>query len=292
MDLQGIQGWINGAPVESLEDLRGKVVLLDFWTYSCVNCIRTLPYLRAWNEEYADKGLVIIGVHSPEFAFEKSRANVERAVQDLDVPWLVALDSDHATWDAFNVRAWPTKVLIGADGRERRRTIGEGRYEAQNFDNSLVDFSAVIWDFALQRSNYTDLRAAALTDAAWLTSYARPDAFLSEREDPLTMGPLRYEVGTATAKSIGEAYVRQGIANGDDGTLGCLDALESAPSSSGVSRACVPDASTMSSSSVKPSERARPRGPPPAKRVLRELAARTSCRSRDHRPRGCPSTCR
>jgi thiol-disulfide isomerase/thioredoxin len=128
-DIQGVQGWINGAPLASLEDLRGKVVLLDFWTYSCVNCIRTLPYLRAWHEQYVDKGLVIIGVHSPEFAFEKSQENVEQAVQDLDVPWLVAVDSERATWDAFNVRAWPTKVLIGADGRERRRIIGEGRYQ-------------------------------------------------------------------------------------------------------------------------------------------------------------------
>ena len=127
--LPGITAWLNGDSIASLDDLRGKVVLVDFWTYSCVNCLRTLPFLRAWHEEYADLGLVIIGVHSPEFTFEKSLENVRAAVEDLGVPWLVANDPDRVTWDAFRARAWPTKILLGFDGRERKRVVGEGQYE-------------------------------------------------------------------------------------------------------------------------------------------------------------------
>ncbi|MBI4236648.1 MAG: redoxin domain-containing protein [Chloroflexi bacterium] len=128
-DLQGIEGWINSPPIASLQELEGKVVLLDFWTYTCINCIRTLPHLRAWHEAYAAQGLVIVGIHTPEFNFEKSPANVQRATQDLGVPWPVALDNARRTWDAFHVRAWPTKVLLGPDGTERARVIGEGQYE-------------------------------------------------------------------------------------------------------------------------------------------------------------------
>ena len=128
-DLPGVTAWLNGDPIASLNDLRGTVVLVDFWTYTCVNCIRTLPFLRAWHEEYADQGLVIIGVHSPEFTFEKSLDNVRAAVEDLQIPWLVANDPDRTTWDAFRARAWPTKVLLGFDGRERKRVVGEGQYE-------------------------------------------------------------------------------------------------------------------------------------------------------------------
>ena len=128
-DLPGVTAWLNGEPLDSLDDLLGRVVLIDFWTYTCVNCIRTLPYLRAWRDAYADKGFVIVGVHSPEFTFEKSLENVQRATEDLDVPWLVANDPERATRDAFQVRAWPTKILLGADGRERKRVVGEGQYE-------------------------------------------------------------------------------------------------------------------------------------------------------------------
>lgn len=127
-DITGVEGWLNGQPIDSLTQLKGKVVLLDFWTYSCVNCVRTLPHLRAWHERYSNQGLVILGIHSPEFNFEKSAANVERATKDLEVPWPVALDNERKTWDAFHVRAWPTKVLLGPDGRERTRVIGEGQY--------------------------------------------------------------------------------------------------------------------------------------------------------------------
>jgi cytochrome c biogenesis protein CcdA/thiol-disulfide isomerase/thioredoxin len=121
-----------GIPLPSvplgLESLRGKVVLVDFWTYSCINCIRTLPYLKAWYEAYKDRGLVIVGVHSPEFAFEKVPANVARAMRDLGVTWPVALDGDYAQWRAYGNKYWPAHYFIDAKGRVRYWHFGEGDY--------------------------------------------------------------------------------------------------------------------------------------------------------------------
>jgi thiol-disulfide isomerase/thioredoxin len=121
--------WINGPPLRP-QDLRGKVVLVNFWTYSCINSLRPLPYLRAWAAKYKDRGLVVIGVHTPEFGFEKDVANVRRATQALGVEYPVVLDSDFAIWRAFDNEAWPACYFIGADGRVRRRRLGEGDYAA------------------------------------------------------------------------------------------------------------------------------------------------------------------
>ena len=123
----GIANWINSAPL-TMESLRGNVVLIDFWTYTCVNCIRTLPYVRDWHAKYADKGLVIVGVHSPEFEFEKVTENVTRSAGDLGVEWAVAQDNDFMTWRAFSNRAWPAKYLIDQHGIIRYTHIGEGAY--------------------------------------------------------------------------------------------------------------------------------------------------------------------
>ena len=126
--LAGATEWINSAPLAP-EALRGKVVLVDFWTYSCINCLRTLPYLRAWAEKYRDAGLVVIGVHSPEFAFEKKPANVRKAVKDLGIGFPVALDNDFAIWRGFDNQAWPAFYFIDAEGRIRHRQFGENRYD-------------------------------------------------------------------------------------------------------------------------------------------------------------------
>ena len=154
-NLPGITAWLNGDPIVSLDELAGKVVLVDFWTYTCVNCIRTIPHLRAWNDEYGDKGLVIIGVHSPEFTFEKSLDNVRTAVSDLEIPWLVANDPERLTWDSFRARAWPTKILLGFDGRERKRVVGEGQYEEMEvlIRLSLVESGVEIPDAPLTATN-------------------------------------------------------------------------------------------------------------------------------------------
>ena len=126
--LSGAVAWLNSPPLSS-QQLRGKVVLIDFWTYSCINCLRTLPYLRAWYERYKDHGLVIIGVHAPEFAFEKEEANVRRAVRDLQIQYPVAIDNDYAIWRAFNNEYWPAHYFVDATGRIRGHHFGEGGYD-------------------------------------------------------------------------------------------------------------------------------------------------------------------
>jgi cytochrome c biogenesis protein CcdA/thiol-disulfide isomerase/thioredoxin len=127
-ELTAIEEWINSPPL-TIAGLRGKVVLLDFWTYSCINCLRTLPYIRAWYDEYRDDGLVIVGVHTPEFAFEREPDNVRRAVRDHQIEYPVALDNEYGTWQAFQNRYWPAKYFIDRRGRLRYVHFGEGDYD-------------------------------------------------------------------------------------------------------------------------------------------------------------------
>jgi thiol-disulfide isomerase/thioredoxin len=140
-DFAKITGYINTEEGQSinLKDLKGKVVLVDFWTYSCINCIRTLPYLVDWNEKYADKGLVIVGVHSPEFEFEKNIDNVKAAVQKYGIKYPVIQDNDKGTWDAYQNRYWPRKYLVDNEGYIRYDHIGEGGYaETEKVIQSLL----------------------------------------------------------------------------------------------------------------------------------------------------------
>ena len=128
-ELTGITGWINSEPF-TLESQRGKVVLVDFWTYTCINCIRTLPYLKEWHEKYADEGLVILGVHTPEFEFEKIRENVvSEGAEKFGLKYAIAQDNDYGTWRAFNNRFWPAKYLVDKDGYVRYTHFGEGKYQ-------------------------------------------------------------------------------------------------------------------------------------------------------------------
>src|SRR5215470_2908591 len=120
--------WINTPPVKAAS-LRGKVVLVDFWTYTCVNWLRTLPYVRAWDEKYKDQGLVVIGVHTPEFAFERKSANVKTAVADLKIGYPVAVDNAYRIWRAFDNSYWPAHYFIDAQGRLRHHHFGEGEYD-------------------------------------------------------------------------------------------------------------------------------------------------------------------
>jgi thiol-disulfide isomerase/thioredoxin len=126
--LASAKGWMNSPPLTP-DALKGKVVLLDFWTYSCINCLRTLPYVRAWAAKYQPYGFVVIGVHTPEFSFERRGQNVQRATQDLAVGYPVVLDSDRAIWTASGVQGWPTLDFIDARGQRRHRQVGEGGYE-------------------------------------------------------------------------------------------------------------------------------------------------------------------
>jgi thiol-disulfide isomerase/thioredoxin len=120
--------WLNSEPL-SAADLRGKVVLIDFWTYTCINWRRTLPYLRAWEQKYRDNGLVVIGVHTPEFSFEKDIGNVRGAAKDQNVDYPIAMDSDYAIWNAFKNQYWPALYFVDAQGRIRHHQFGEGDYE-------------------------------------------------------------------------------------------------------------------------------------------------------------------
>ena len=126
-EFQGISQWLNSKPL-TLASLRGKVVLIDFWTYSCVNCIRTLPYVKRWYDTYRDAGLVVVGVHTPEFAFEHVPGNVEKAVQSFGIDYPVALDNDFGTWTAWGNRYWPAEYYIDRQGHVRYAHFGEGDY--------------------------------------------------------------------------------------------------------------------------------------------------------------------
>src|SRR5580765_4193254 len=127
-DLNGAVGWLNSAPL-SIKSLRGKVVLVNFWTYSCINSLRELPYMKAWAAKYKDAGLVVIGVHAPEFGFEKDLANVKNAVSDLKVAYPIPIDSSHSIWSAFRNEYWPADYFVDAKGRIRYHHFGEGEYE-------------------------------------------------------------------------------------------------------------------------------------------------------------------
>jgi thiol-disulfide isomerase/thioredoxin len=167
------EGWLNSEPLRAA-DLRGKVVVYDFWTYSCVNCVRTIPYLRAWYARYRPDGLVIIGVHSPEFEFEKSDANVSRAVERLDVTWPVAFDDDMAIWNSFANRYWPAKYVTDRRGRVRYVHFGEGAYrETEDVLRELLGVAA------------TASRAASPDEpAASVDTRITPETYLGEDRGP------------------------------------------------------------------------------------------------------------
>ena len=127
-EFTGILEWINSEPL-TMEELRGKVVLVDFWTFACHNCIATMPYLKDWHAKYADQGLVIVGVHSPEFEFEKPTASVVKATVKFGLEYPVAQDNDFATWWSYDNRYWPAEYLVDKEGVIRYRHFGEGAYE-------------------------------------------------------------------------------------------------------------------------------------------------------------------
>ena len=122
-----VERWVNSAPLTA-DMLRGKVVLVDFWEYTCVNWIRTSPYVKAWHRDYADRGLVVVGVHAPEFEFGKRAEHIDRGIRDHGLTYPIALDNDFATWQAFGNDAWPTKYLFDANGKLVKRWVGEGSY--------------------------------------------------------------------------------------------------------------------------------------------------------------------
>ena len=191
--LDGAVMWLNSPPL-SREQLKGKVVLIDFWTYSCINCIRSVPYVRAWAQRYHDKGLVVIGVHSPEFAFERDPDNVRRASADLGINYPVALDNNLAIWRAFDNRYWPAHYLADAQGRIRYHHFGEGGTEHTE---------------AAIRALLTENGAAGLGEAARVTATGA-----SKGADIAALGSPETYLGSARAKNFASpGGLRDGVSD-------------------------------------------------------------------------------
>jgi cytochrome c biogenesis protein CcdA/thiol-disulfide isomerase/thioredoxin len=168
----GAVQWLNSPPL-TREQLKGKVVLVDFWTYSCINCIRAIPYVRAWAERYRDQGLVVIGVHSPEFAFERDPANVRKAVADLGIRYPVALDNNLAIWRAFDNRYWPAHYLADANGRIRYHHFGEG-----STDETEAAIRALLAEKGAKLGATAKVEAVGASAAADFTEIRSPETYV------------------------------------------------------------------------------------------------------------------
>jgi thiol-disulfide isomerase/thioredoxin len=195
----GATGWLNSAPLTP-EELSGKVILADFWTYTCINWLRTLGYLRAWAENYADHGLVVVGVHTPEFPFEGNTANVRRAATDMKVEYPIALDPDYAIWGAWGNQYWPALYIADGEGRIRHHQFGEGGYE---------DCERIVQQ--LLRQGGADGVPDDLVDVAGEGFEAQAD--WSNLESPETY--LGYQRGQSPASSEEALRVNQWSLSGD-----------------------------------------------------------------------------
>jgi thiol-disulfide isomerase/thioredoxin len=183
----GISKWLHTRPL-TVQKLRGKVVLVDFWTYSCINCLRTLPHLEAWDRRYRRAGLVIVGVHTPEFAFEHVVSNVREASRKLGVRYPVAIDNDYDTWDAYQNDAWPAEYLIDRRGHVREIKKGEGRYdETERSIRTLLGESG-----AAQLAMVKDLTPQHLTTPESYLGWARLERYVGSPITPGRQVPYRF----------------------------------------------------------------------------------------------------
>jgi thiol-disulfide isomerase/thioredoxin len=182
--LDGLGPWFNSPPL-TREQLKGEVVVIDFWTYSCINCLRSLPYIKAWDAKYRKDGLVIIGVHAPEFAFERDPANVAKAIKDLGVTYPVALDNRYVLWNALKNNYWPAHYFVDAQGRVRFHHFGEGEYAMSErvIRQLLAEAGHAPKDAAMAEANASGAEAAAalneIGSPETYIGYARADRFVS-----------------------------------------------------------------------------------------------------------------
>jgi cytochrome c biogenesis protein CcdA/thiol-disulfide isomerase/thioredoxin len=189
--LDGAVTWLNSAPL-TREQLKDKVVLIDFWTYSCINCIRSVPYVRAWAEQYRKDGLVVIGVHSPEFAFEKDPANVRKAVADFGIRYPVALDNNLAIWRAFDNRYWPAHYLADGEGRIRYHHFGEGRTD----ETEAAIRSLLAENGAMRLAAKAKIDAKGASAAADFASIRSPETYLGSKRARNFASPGGLTAGT------------------------------------------------------------------------------------------------
>lgn len=197
--------WFNTPPL-TITELRGKAVLVDFWTYSCVNCIRTLPHLKAWHAKYAKDGLVIVGVHTPEFEFEKNSKNIERAVRDFAIEYPVVSDPDYKIWNLYANHWWPRKFLVSKDGRIVHDHIGEGGYQEteQKIQQELKAISPSFKPSALELDNGGKNMVCLPTTPEYYLGYARGSYGNAEDIHPNTT--FLYQDGSAHKPS--RAYLK------------------------------------------------------------------------------------
>jgi thiol-disulfide isomerase/thioredoxin len=178
--LDGAVQWLNGPP-QTRDTLRGQVVVIDFWTYSCINCLRSIPYVQAWAAKYKDAGLVVIGVHSPEFAFERDAGNVAKAVKDLKVTYPVAVDSNRKIWNAFRNQIWPAHYFIDAQGRIRAHHFGEGNYQESE---RIVQTLLAERNSGTAASGFVQVAAAGAQAAPDLPDVRSPETYIGyERQE-------------------------------------------------------------------------------------------------------------
>lgn len=193
--LDGATQWLNSKPLGE-QDLRGKVVLVDFWTYSCINCLRTLPYVKAWAEKYRDQGLIVVGVHAPEFAFERDIGNVSKAMKDLGINYPVAVDNQYAIWRAFKNQYWPAHYFIDATGRIRHHHFGEGGYaESERVIQQLLQEAGS----SQSTMGLAEVDAGGVQLAANMDEVASPETYLGyERAENFLSTPKAVPDRTAT----------------------------------------------------------------------------------------------
>jgi cytochrome c biogenesis protein CcdA/thiol-disulfide isomerase/thioredoxin len=194
-DLQGAVSWLN-SPALTKEELKGKVVLVDFWTYSCINCIRTLPYVKAWAEKYKDQGLVVIGVHTPEFAFEKDLSNVSDAVKDLGITYPVAIDNNYSVWNAFNNQYWPAHYFVDRNGTIRHHHFGEGSYEeSEKVLQDLLGESA-------KTDKFVEVQASGAQVPGETGKVASPETYLGYNRAQNFKATPGFKIDTATTYTV------------------------------------------------------------------------------------------